>query len=75
VQAARGQQLDGEDIVIIGDTPADVECGQSLGVRAIAVATGHYSSAELEACGPYAVFEDLSDTDAVIAAIIGPPAR
>jgi phosphoglycolate phosphatase len=75
VQAARGQQLHGEDIVIIGDTPADVDCGRSLGVRAIAVATGHHSSAELEACGPYAVFEDLSDTDAVVAAILAPAAR
>ena len=66
VQAARGQNITGEDIVIIGDTPADVDCGRSLGVRAIAVATGHFSVAELEECGAFAVFDDLSDTEAAL---------
>jgi len=47
VHASRGQHVVGEDIVIIGDTPSDVQCGQSLGVRAIGVATGHYSAKEL----------------------------
>ena len=72
--AARGQHVAGEDIVIIGDTPSDVECGQSLGVRAIGVATGHYSVKELLACGAFAAFADLSDTDAVLATIFAPPA-
>ncbi len=72
VQAARGQPIDGEDIVIIGDTPSDVQCGQSLGVRAIGVATGRYSAKDLSACGAFAAFDDLSDTDAVLAAIFAP---
>jgi hypothetical protein len=45
-------------------------------VRAIGVATGHYSVAELRDCGAWAAFEDLSDTPAVLAAIFaeaGPP--
>jgi phosphoglycolate phosphatase len=75
VQAARGQHITGEDIVIIGDTPADIECGRSLGVRALGVATGHYPADELAACGAFAVFDDLSDTDAVVAAIFAPPSR
>ena len=66
---AHGHEFSGHDIVIIGDTPSDVQCGQSLGVRAIGVATGHYSVGDLMACGAYAAFEDLSDTDAVIEAI------
>jgi phosphoglycolate phosphatase-like HAD superfamily hydrolase len=75
VHAARGQHITGEDIVIIGDTPADIDCGRSLGVRAIGVATGHYSVAELERCGAYAVFEDLADTAAVLATIFAPASR
>jgi len=43
-------------------------------VRAIGVATGHYSVGELLACGAFAAFDDLSDTDAVLAAIFAPPA-
>jgi phosphoglycolate phosphatase-like HAD superfamily hydrolase len=65
-----GRRPVGEEIVIIGDTPADVTCGAALGVRAIAVATGHYSVAELEAAGAHATFEDFSDTGAVLAAVL-----
>lgn len=69
-----GHFVSGEDIVIIGDTPADVHCGRSLGVRAIGVATGRYSCAELLECGAFAVFDDLSDTGAVMDAIVRPVA-
>jgi phosphoglycolate phosphatase len=56
--------------VIIGDTPADVACGNCIGARAVAVATGGYSVSDLEACGAHAVFSDLSDTDRVLGAIL-----
>jgi phosphoglycolate phosphatase-like HAD superfamily hydrolase len=69
VMDSHGHEFAGHDIVIIGDTPSDVQCGQSLGVRAIGVATGHYSVDDLMAVGAYAAFDDLSDTDAVVAAI------
>jgi phosphoglycolate phosphatase-like HAD superfamily hydrolase len=69
VLEAHGHEFTGHDIVVIGDTPSDIECGRSLGVRAIGVATGHYSVNDLLACGAYAAFEDFSDTEAVIAAI------
>ena len=64
-----GLQFDGRNIVIIGDTPFDVTCGRSLGVWTVAVATGKHSVAELEEAGADVAFEDLSDTDAVVAAI------
>jgi phosphoglycolate phosphatase len=59
----------GPEVVIIGDTPADISCGECIGARAVAVATGGYSVSDLAACGPHAVFEDLSDTDRVLDAI------
>jgi phosphoglycolate phosphatase-like HAD superfamily hydrolase len=62
----------GADVVIIGDTPADIACGACIDARAVAVATGAYSVADLRACGPYAAFEDLSDTDRVLQAILAP---
>jgi len=55
----------GEDVVIIGDTPADMTCGIALGARAIGVGTGAYSLEELEAAGAWAVFSDLSELDRV----------
>ncbi len=60
----------GDEIVIIGDTPADMTCGSSIGARALGVGTGSYSLFDLRAAGAYATFADLSDTDAVTAAIL-----
>jgi phosphoglycolate phosphatase-like HAD superfamily hydrolase len=61
----------GKEIVVVGDTPKDVACGEHLGVRTIATATGRHAVDELAACGPDHVFPDLSDTDAVWRAITG----
>jgi phosphoglycolate phosphatase len=69
-QAELGLDLEGDHLVVIGDTPADIECGRSLGVRAIGVATGSYTVEELLRCGPHAVFETLADTDRVVSAIV-----
>ena len=65
-----GLEVQGERVVIIGDTPADIECGRGIGARAIAVATGRYGVEELRAHEPAAVFEDLTDTAAVVEAIL-----
>jgi phosphoglycolate phosphatase-like HAD superfamily hydrolase len=64
-----GRRPAGPEIVIVGDTPADVTCGASVGARAIGVATGSFSAGELTAVGAYAAFDDLSDLDAVWEAI------
>lgn len=60
-----GRMVSGRDVVIIGDTPADVTCGQGIGARAIAVATGNFSTAELARAGAHAVFADLTTLDDV----------
>lgn len=62
--------VEGDRIVVIGDTPADLTCGQSIGARAIGVATGRFSMEELRAHQPHAVFQDLSDTNAVLERIL-----
>ena len=58
------------DIVVVGDTPRDIECARAGSARAIAVATGNYSRQELEAHHPDAVLDDLSDTPAVIKTLL-----
>ena len=65
-----GLDVPGHDVVVIGDTPADIECARSVGARAIGVATGRFPVAELERHGAVAVFADLTDTDAVVSAIL-----
>ncbi len=65
-----GRRPTGSEVVILGDTPADVTCGASIGARAIAVATGRFSVDELAAAGAYATFETFADTDAVLEQIL-----
>lgn len=64
-----GHAFEGDAVVIIGDTPADIRCGRPVGARAIAVATGHYSVDDLLSHEPAAAFPDLGDTEAVMAVI------
>ncbi|HSU17142.1 HAD family hydrolase [Longimicrobium sp.] len=66
-----GVGYSGKEIVIIGDTPRDVECGEHLGVRTIAVATGHHPLDELAGTGADHVFADLGDVEKVWEAITG----
>ncbi|MEX2571199.1 MAG: HAD hydrolase-like protein [Gemmatimonadota bacterium] len=68
-EALIGHRFEGKSIVIIGDTPYDVACGEHLGVRAVAVATGTFTAEVLAGCDPDVVFDDLSDTEAVWEAI------
>jgi phosphoglycolate phosphatase len=51
-----------DDVIVVGDTPLDVACAKANGVKAVAVATGPYSAAELRESGADVVFEDLSET-------------
>jgi phosphoglycolate phosphatase-like HAD superfamily hydrolase len=70
VRELMGIEIPGADVVVIGDTPADIECARSIDARAIGVATGRFPVHELERHGAAAVFPDLTDTDAVVRAIL-----
>jgi phosphoglycolate phosphatase len=54
-----------DDVFVIGDTPRDVACARAFGARAVAVATGQYSSEELAATQPDFLFADLSDVEKI----------
>lgn len=65
-----GLEIAGDRVVVIGDTPADIECGRSLGAKAIGVASGHYTVEQLESHKPYAVFPSLKNTPHVLETIL-----
>jgi phosphoglycolate phosphatase-like HAD superfamily hydrolase len=48
------------DVLVIGDTPADVSCARALGALAVAVGTGFCERAELIACNPNHYIDDLN---------------
>jgi phosphoglycolate phosphatase len=54
-----------DEVFVIGDTPRDVACARAFGARAVAVATGQYSSEELAATQPDFLFADLSDIEKI----------
>lgn len=74
-RAQFGRTPVGEEVIIVGDTPADVSCGASLGVRTIAVATGSYSLDDLQATGADAVFPTLDATADVVDAMLAASTR
>jgi len=69
---AYGRDFGGRATVLVGDTPLDVAAALATGARAVAVATGQFTAAELAASGAHAVLPDLADTGQVVAAVLGP---
>ena len=71
IEVCGGPQVAPADVVIIGDTPLDVGVAIAGGARSMAVATGSHTPDELRASGADVVFQDLSDLEAVLAAVEG----
>ncbi|MEU6936665.1 haloacid dehalogenase-like hydrolase [Streptomyces rubiginosohelvolus] len=73
-QRLRGAQ-DGVPVVLVGDTPRDVEAALSTGSEIIAVASGVHSAQELTDAGARTVLPDLTDTGRVLGILEGLSAR
>jgi phosphoglycolate phosphatase len=70
-RAWTGRLFSGKEIVIVGDSVHDVACGRSLGVRAVAVATGPTPFDRLAGEAPDALLESFADVEAAAKAILG----
>ena len=71
-RAPTAADFGGAATVLVGDTPLDVAAALATGARAVGVATGQFTAADLAASGAHAVLPDLADTGRVLAAILGP---
>ncbi len=65
-----GQKFTGKQIVIVGDTEHDINCGRHLGVRTIGVGTGRSSAAKLLEHGADKTFEDFREHQEVARVIL-----
>lgn len=70
--ALTGQSFQPEAVVVIGDTPHDIECARHFGAIAVAVATGLYTRESLEAERPDLLFDDFSNVEAALAKLLPP---
>jgi phosphoglycolate phosphatase len=58
------QELRGDEIIVVGDTPLDIKCGRAIGAKVLAVATGGATAAELKAHSPDWLAPDLERVSA-----------
>jgi len=65
-RVAREHGVPARRCVVVGDTEHDVTCARAAGARVVAVATGTASQAELAACGPDLLLDDLADPEPVL---------
>ncbi|MDQ0379797.1 HAD family hydrolase [Amycolatopsis thermophila] len=70
-QAAHGTPFEPTSVIVVGDTPHDIDAARAHGAVAVGVATGRFDSAALREAGAHVVLRDLSDTDRVLAAVFG----
>ncbi len=69
-EAVLGREIGlGPQVVVIGDTPQDVECALAHGATAIGVAASRYSVEDLEAAGAHHTLPTLEDIPAFMEAI------
>ena len=57
-------------VIVIGDTPHDIECARVAGAKSVAVATGGYTMQQLKDAGADEVLEDLSNTEMVVSLLL-----
>lgn len=60
------RSINPEQVVIIGDTPADIECARAVGAVAVAVRTGFATKEELIAAQPDHMIDDLTSLFSVL---------
>jgi phosphoglycolate phosphatase-like HAD superfamily hydrolase len=68
--AYTGHRFDGSDVVVIGDTARDIECGARAGAYVVGVCTGHYTRDDLAPHGPDLLLDDLRDLDRFVQQVV-----
>jgi phosphoglycolate phosphatase len=71
-EAATGKQFKDKNVVIIGDSIRDVECGLKFNALIIGVATGYYTGPELAKAGADITVRSLEESTTIQDAIMKP---
>ncbi len=66
------EELRGDQVLVVGDTPFDIRCARAIGAQALAVATGNWPMDELRSHRPDWAVRDLTQVqpaEVVVAAV------
>ncbi len=66
-------EADPQSFIIIGDTPRDIECAKSNGMRSVAVTTGMFSRDALAEHNPDMILDSLKDPQVWFEELVGQP--
>jgi phosphoglycolate phosphatase len=61
-----GSPIPGSEVMVVGDSPLDVEAGKQVGACAVAVNTGILDVSDLHRCKPDLLLPDLVDPQALL---------
>jgi phosphoglycolate phosphatase len=64
------QTFTGQNTTIIGDTPADIACARTIGARMVAVGSGSYSSTSLSKFQPDFLFDNFTNKEMALEALV-----
>ncbi len=70
LRETHGNAIEGQ-VVVIGDTPADIKCAHAIGADALAVCTGYFDRNQLAELEPMYLFDDLSDVETIVNLLVG----
>jgi phosphoglycolate phosphatase-like HAD superfamily hydrolase len=71
LERAHEHGLTPSHVIVVGDTPLDVDCAHAHGALAVAVATGHYTRAALVATGAEIVVDSLYELEPIAERLAG----
>jgi phosphoglycolate phosphatase-like HAD superfamily hydrolase len=68
-ERATGARVPPSRVIVIGDTPLDVDCAKAHGAVAVGVATGPFTRKELEESGADLALDSLAQVDELLGVI------
>lgn len=70
-RAARGEDVAGQRILVVGDSPLDIRAAHAAGLHVLSVLTGWTREEDLRVLEPEHLLTDLSDIEGVVRLIVG----
>ncbi|GAP90669.1 putative haloacid dehalogenase-like hydrolase [Rosellinia necatrix] len=71
IESKYSSSLNAQDVLLVGDTPLDIECAKKVGCKVLAVATGNYTAEVLKTYDPDFICDTLIEGKQFIKTFLG----